>query len=74
MNLPGVTTALACSRSESFAGGGAAPLPVSPNVRVLPWDLGMQPWGPGRAVVVVPSPKIAQKRNEKLRTFAEAAG
>jgi nucleotide-binding universal stress UspA family protein len=27
-----------------------------------------------RAVVVVPSPKIAQKRNEKLRTFAEAAG
>jgi nucleotide-binding universal stress UspA family protein len=25
-----------------------------------------------RAVVVVPSPKVAQKRNEKLRTFAEA--
>jgi len=27
-----------------------------------------------RAVVVVPSPKVAQKRNEKLRTFAEASG
>jgi hypothetical protein len=27
-----------------------------------------------RAVVVVPSPKIAQKRNEKLRTYAEASG
>jgi nucleotide-binding universal stress UspA family protein len=25
-----------------------------------------------RAVVVVPSPKVAQKRNEKLRTYAEA--
>ncbi len=27
-----------------------------------------------RAVVVVPSPTIAQKRNEKLRTYAEASG
>ncbi len=27
-----------------------------------------------RAVVVVPSPKIAQKRNDKLRTYAEASG
>ena len=26
-----------------------------------------------RAVIVVPSPKVAQKRNEKLRRFAEAA-
>jgi hypothetical protein len=51
----GVATALACSRSEVFAGGSPAPLPVSPNVRVLPWDLGPQPWGPGRAVVLVPS-------------------
>ena len=31
------------------------PLPVSPNVRLLQWDLGAQPWGPGRAVVVVPT-------------------
>lgn len=27
-----------------------------------------------RTVVIVPSPKVAQKRNEKLRTFAEASG
>jgi len=51
----GVATAFACSRTDVFAGGPPAPLPVSANVRLLQWDLGMQPWGPGRAVVVVPS-------------------
>jgi hypothetical protein len=28
---------------------------ASLNVRLLEWDLGAQPWGPGRAVVVVPT-------------------
>jgi iron(III)-salmochelin esterase len=51
----GLTTAFACSRTERTAGGGPPPLPVSPNVRLLQWDLGAQPWGPGRAVVVVPT-------------------
>ena len=51
----GVGAALACSRSDSFAGNVPAPLPVSPNVHLLQWDLGVQPWGPGRAVVLVPS-------------------
>jgi len=48
--------AIACSRSEPASGGGAPPSPASsPNVRVLEWDLGAQPWGDGRAVVVVPA-------------------
>jgi iron(III)-salmochelin esterase len=52
----GVAAAIACSRAERVAGGGnAPPVPVSPNVRVLQWDLGPQPWGPGRAAVVVPA-------------------
>lgn len=51
----GVATAFACSRSEGTAGGGPPPLPVSPNVRILQWDLGPQAWGPGRAAVVVPT-------------------
>ncbi len=51
----GLATAFACSRSERVAGGGPSPLPVSPNVRVLQWELGAQPWGPGRAAVVVPT-------------------
>jgi hypothetical protein len=51
----GVATAFACSRGERLAGGGSPPLPVSPNVRLLQWDLGPQPWGPGRAAVVVPT-------------------
>jgi iron(III)-salmochelin esterase len=52
--LLGATTALACSRSETAAGGGLS-FPSSPNVSVLEWDLGPQPWGQGRAVVVVPA-------------------
>ena len=51
----GVATAFACSRTEGLAGGGPPPLPVSTNVRILQWDLGPQPWGPGRAAVVVPT-------------------
>jgi hypothetical protein len=51
----GVASALACSRTEVFAGGGPPPLPVSTNVKLLQWDLGPQPWGPGRVAVVVPS-------------------
>jgi iron(III)-salmochelin esterase len=51
----GLATAFACSRTEGLAGGGPPPLPASPNVKLLQWDLGAQPWGPGRAVVVVPA-------------------
>jgi hypothetical protein len=51
----GVAAAVACSRAERVAGGGSPPLPASANVRVLQWDLGEQPWGQGRAVVVVPT-------------------
>src|SRR5580704_14517293 len=50
----GVTTAFACSRSEGLA-GGSPPAPVSPNVKVVQWDLGPQPWGPGRAAMLVPT-------------------
>ena len=53
--LCGVAMAIACSRSESAAGSGPPPIPSSPNVRLLTWDLGVQPWGPARAVVVVPA-------------------
>jgi len=48
--------ALACSRSERASGGQPPPTSTtSPNVRVLEWDLGAQPWGQARAVVVVPT-------------------
>ncbi len=48
--------AAACSRSERAAGSAPpSPRPASPNVRLLEWDIGPQPWGPGRAVVVVPT-------------------
>jgi hypothetical protein len=48
--------ALACSRSEQAAGGPPPPTSIaSSNVRVLQWDLGVQTWGQGRVVVVVPS-------------------
>ena len=50
----GLATAFACSRNERLA-GGSPPLPFSPNVKLLQWDLGPQPWGPGRAAVVVPT-------------------
>ena len=51
----GITTAFACSRGERAAGGGGPPVPSSTNLRVLQWDMGTQPWGPGRAVVLVPT-------------------
>jgi enterochelin esterase-like enzyme len=48
--------ALACSRSEPASGGPPPPTSVSStNVRVLQWDLGAQPWGQARVVVVVPT-------------------
>jgi iron(III)-salmochelin esterase len=51
--------ALACSRSETAAGSGAAPsapgVPSSKNVQLLDWDLGVQGGIPGRATIVVPS-------------------
>jgi iron(III)-salmochelin esterase len=51
----GAAAALACSRSE-WASGSPPPAPaLSPNVRLLAWDLGPQPWGQGRAVIVVPA-------------------
>jgi hypothetical protein len=52
--LLGGAMAFACSRGERTA-DGSLPVPTSPNVRVLEWDLGAQPWGRGRAAVVVPS-------------------
>jgi hypothetical protein len=48
--------ALACSRSERASGGQPPPTSTtSSNVRVLEWDLGTQPWGQARAVIVVPT-------------------
>jgi hypothetical protein len=79
----GVATAFACSRSEGAAGGVPAPLPSSPNVRLLQWDFGPQPWGAGRAVVVVPTwappdqrfPVVValHGRGESLKSPAEGA-
>lgn len=51
----GGALALACSRSERAEGGSPASPLTSPNVRVLEWDFGPQPWGHARAVVVVPA-------------------
>ncbi len=52
-----VASALAaCTRSEDASGGGLpAALPASPNVHLLEWDLGSQPWGQARVAVVVPT-------------------
>jgi iron(III)-salmochelin esterase len=50
-----VALSLACSREERAAGGGALSTPVSSNVRLVEYDLGPQPWGRARAVVVVPA-------------------
>ena len=56
--------AVACSRSERASGlpppGSGAP--TSSSVRLLEWDLGAQPWGPSRAVVVVPTWGAADAR------------
>src|SRR5579883_624650 len=48
---------LACKSERASGGGppGPPPAPSSPNVRLLEWDLGTQPWGSSRAVVVVPA-------------------
>jgi hypothetical protein len=64
----GAAATIACSRSERAASSGPrrdldyppkepvtpASTPTSSNVRLLEWDLGMQPWGDERAVIVVP--------------------
>ena len=47
-----VATSLACSRGDR-TGRGAA-VQMSPNVKLLQWDLGAQPWGRARVVVAVP--------------------
>ena len=47
--------AIACSRSEASGGPPPPTSTASPNARVLEWDLGSQPWGQARAVVVVPT-------------------
>ncbi len=76
--------ALACSRSEPASGGPPPPTSIaSSNVRVLQWDLGAQPWGQGRVVVVVPSwggpdarfPVVValHGRGEAVKTPAEGA-
>jgi hypothetical protein len=72
---------VACSRSERAA--GELPLLASNNVRILEWNLGAQPWGQARAVVVIPTwaAKDAQfpvlialhGRGEALKPPAEGA-
>jgi hypothetical protein len=53
----GAATLGACSRSEGDALGGPPPRPalVSTSVRLVELDLGRQAWGPGRAVLLIPS-------------------
>ena len=46
--------ALIGSRSEGALAGQPDSL-SSENVRILRWDLGVQSWGPGRAVILVPT-------------------
>jgi len=76
--------ALACSRSERASGGGPPPTSIaSSNVSVLQWDLGAQPWGQARVVVVVPRWGGAEARfpvvialhgrGEAMKTPAEGA-
>jgi iron(III)-salmochelin esterase len=76
--------ALACSRSERASGGAPPPTSIaSSNVSVLQWDLGPQPWGQARVVVVVPSWGGAEARfpvvlalhgrGEAMKTPAEGA-
>ena len=48
-------SALACSRSERTAEGGSRGPLESAQARTLQWDLGPQPWGDGRASIVVPT-------------------
>ncbi len=52
--LAGAAAAVACSRSEGASGGTAQPV-ASANVRIVEWDFGSQPFGPARAVVVIPT-------------------
>ncbi len=47
--------ALACSRSERTAEGGSRGSLESEQAHTLQWDLGPQPWGEGRASIVVPN-------------------
>lgn len=78
-----IALSLACSREERAAGGGALSTPVSSSVRLLEYDLGPQPWGPARAVVVVPTWALPETRfpllvalhgrGEALKAPAEAA-
>ena len=76
--------ALACSRSERASGGPPPPAPnPPPTVRLQEMDLGTQPWGQARAVVVVPTwggpqarfPVVValHGRGEAMKTPAEGA-
>lgn len=57
-----VSCALACARAQRKSAGGELATPTSPNVRLLEYDLGPQPWGRGRAVVVVPTWGLPEER------------
>lgn len=59
--MVGCAAAAACSRLERASGKGPPPV-ASRNVRLLEWDLGEQPWGSGRAVVLVPAWGDASRR------------
>jgi enterochelin esterase-like enzyme len=76
--------ALACSRSERASGSAPPPATTaSPSVRVQELDLGVQPWGQARVVVVVPTwggpqarfPVLValHGRGEAVKTPAEGA-
>jgi hypothetical protein len=52
--LLGATAAIACSRDERAARGGAPGRPVSSQVQLVEWDLGPQRWGAARAALLVP--------------------
>jgi hypothetical protein len=51
----GAAAAIACARSERASGGGLPLVATSPNIRLLEWDMGPQPWGRARAAIVVPA-------------------
>lgn len=57
-----LTTLVACSRSERATRADGVAGPTSRSVRLVEYDLGAQPWGRARAVVVVPTWGTADER------------
>jgi iron(III)-salmochelin esterase len=53
--VTGLGAAATLSVADGLARGSPPGSRVSPNVRLLEWDLGEQPWGPARAVIVAPT-------------------